>query len=375
MSKIETRINKKMNKPSSKLKIVDEEIDSDLIKNQVSIDLSNERTRLDELCNKYSRAYVRTSAGIEVMSVEEFFSFLDFGPPVIELILESEDSDIERMRVVFQEKLQLEEISHQMAKIKGVTKKASFAPEVIRQLSEILNEEAISGGSSGLERSRLQFASDYDHLKFYTQKVIPKTSDIYQNFFKVKNNGDLFHTGQAYVSDLQKGLKCFGISADGNKDALVETLFGLVSFFNFYKKFRVVVICSYEEFEQLQEFDFTFSKNEVTDTELGVTYSVHESECMSVIVYDQIEKDVLHVLTEFLVKVIDISKVVLCSLPGQEVIDQNIHLYFQVIHQMSNVSFICVKDKTKVKRIKAAVKKLRMYDKEVKGIIWRGEAA
>lgn len=201
------------------------------------------------------------------------------------------------------------------------------------------------------------------------KKIIRKSSSIYKNFFRMKNNSEVFKLGKGFLTDYSAGKKCFGFSAMGNTSNMVNTMYGVASFFNFYCHLGGLLFMNDAEFEEISKY-IPFKSSMHYDDILEKDYCLWEAEGMSVITYSTFDSDSRGRVFDFIERQTLRGEVVLCSLPSSEVLLSEIELFFQVLQKMDNVSFVVKKNQSSLSDIKKSVSFLDNYKVKIKGIIF-----
>lgn len=204
-----------------------------------------------------------------------------------------------------------------------------------------------------------------DSLK---QKV-EKTSIIYNRFFSIQNNSEIFRIGKIYCEDIEMGMKYFCFSSDGNAKSLVKAQYGLVAFFNLHSQKTVTVLASAKEIGEWKKLcDFSEEKI-IEDRKNGGSYKAWISEGIVLVDYFSFrayEKKSKSVLVNELLSNSEIS---FCSLPSVKDLEKNTKKYFEIIQNVDSVTLIAQNGKTSLASMKRLVKRMKNYNVEIKGVL------
>jgi hypothetical protein len=211
-------------------------------------------------------------------------------------------------------------------------------------------------------------SEDTNSIFSTTKKLVRRSSKIYKNFFRIRNNSEIFKLGKSFLDDYTEGKRCFGFSANGNKKMMVNTLYGIGSFFNFYCHTRALIFCSDDELIGLKKL-VDLDQKVVYDELLEGDYELWESEGITVIPYSVFAEKSLDKAYDFIDKLAKLSGIVFCTTPENKKILNEIELYFQVFQRVDNFSCIIAKEKTKLREIYKTLAFLKNYKVSVKGVI------
>jgi hypothetical protein len=236
---------------------------------------------------------------------------------------------------------------------------------------EILNQKDETQALQIIKSSPSSFTDeteDTNSVFTSTKKLVRRSSSIYKNFFRIKNNSEVFKLGKSFLDDYTDGKRCFGFSSNGSVSMMVNTLYGVGSFFNFYCHTRALIFCTPKELIGLKEL-ISFEENKVFDPLLEKEYTIWESEGITVMTYDNLGQESLSKAYDFIDKLTRLSGVVFCTAPGNAALLKEIELYFQVFQRVDNFSCIVKKEKSKLKEIKKTFSFLSNYKVKLKGVI------
>lgn len=204
------------------------------------------------------------------------------------------------------------------------------------------------------------------------KRFVSRSRDIHTNFFRIKNNSELFKIGKSFLEDYSEGKSCFGVSSNGNFHASARTLYGLSTFFNFYSHTRALIFAGDEEIRHLSDVLKIEETKTIYDNSLDITYEVYESEGITIVNYSVFEGEQAKAVYDLLDKLTKLSGVTFCSLPSVESIEKNIDLYFQIFQRIDNVSLILEKNNTDLKNVKKLLADFKNYNVSLKGVLING---
>lgn len=211
--------------------------------------------------------------------------------------------------------------------------------------------------------------TDTEEVEVSRETYVKRSSQIYQRFFKIKNNSEVFKIGKSFLSDYSSGMKCFGFSSDGSSESLVKAQYGIASFFNFYSHMKVLIVASKEEIEEWQKLCSFDEPKEVYDKTLEINYLVWETEGISLIEYSSVQSKTDSFAYDFMDRLVVNSDVTLCSFPNVKELESNIGIYFQVLQRVDNLSLVLRKEMSKLKQVRKLVDNFVNYKVKIKGVI------
>ncbi len=210
---------------------------------------------------------------------------------------------------------------------------------------------------------------DSEEVEISRERYVKRTNKIYQRFFRIKNNSEIFKIGKSFLADYSNGMKCFGFSSDGNTESVVKTQYGVASFFNFYSHMRVLIVASKEEIEEWKRICAFDDPREVYDKALDINYLMWETEGISLIEYSSVTSKTENVSYDFMDRLVVNSDVTLCSFPDVKELEGNIGIYFQVLQRVDNLSLVLRKEYSRLKQVKKLVENFVNYKVVIKGVI------
>lgn len=235
---------------------------------------------------------------------------------------------------------------------------------MVKAIDESLNvktKEKIDGVVINKEKN--------ETLLLSKKKVTKSHESLNKNFFKIKNNSELFKVGKSFMNDFDQGKRCFGFSSNGNNEEMINTLYGISSFFNYYNHTTVLMFVSDVELNGLRKISSFGEAHNIQDEVLGLDYDIYKTDELSIVSYSSLLKKHKSKAYDLVDKLTKQSGVSLCSLPEINEIDQNIDLYFQILQRIDNISLIIKKNNTKVNDVQKLMESLKNYKVDIKGVL------
>ncbi len=219
---------------------------------------------------------------------------------------------------------------------------------------------------------------EYNQLK-YSRHIIKDISKkiITENFYRAKNHNELHSLGRQFEKHLENGLNTFGVFSLEEQQTSVETIIGLMTYFNYYRHKGVLVAMEQEELKLLKSV-FPFFKYQSESSILDI-----EIDCFRYLDNEIVTFEDLHFLSEDTnanaketAKYLKLkSDILFVQVPGLGKIESKKQIYFPLIDTLDNISLIANKDELSFKEITKTRDFFSLYDVDINGLILnkRGE--
>lgn len=221
--------------------------------------------------------------------------------------------------------------------------------------------------------SKLSFMGAVDNeedLKVILDKEVDKTPQIYNRFFSITNNSEIFRIGKLYSQDVEMGMRYFAFAADGDIESLVKAQFGLVAYFNFHIRKTITILATAKEIEEWgKRIDLT-EENIVEDKKNCGSYRVHVGEGIVLVDIFSFKSKINEQPPILMQKFLNDAEVVFCSLPGVRDLERNAKRYFEILQNVDNVTIVAKRESSSLKSVGKLIKKLENYNVTIKGAMY-----
>jgi len=262
----------------------------------------------------------------------------------------------------------------------------------VRELANLINEETIheiviekvfgksiervkllseDGGFNQKTVNKIE-GKEYNQIK-YSRYVIKDISKkiVTENFYRTKNHNSLHSLGRNFENYLKEGINSFGVYSLASQENSIETILGLLTYFNYYQQKGLVIILEQELLSSLKKlFPYFQSQDESNNLDLDIPcFSYLDNEILTY-------EDIYIQATESNASLKEYSKlislksdVLFAQIPEIQKIKKNKQLFFPILDSVNNISLITNQINSSVSKLNNAKKFFELYNLHINGLI------